>query len=400
MEELDPFAEKLTTVIDEIIAEHRAEVDSATTETYDELEYVKSGNLIASILLILSVAIGFGVITVILKNIDAIVERLQSYSKLDFKERLSEQGKNEVSSIAKSINSLTDALHNFMGSALSSNREISDGSTHLSEVVKGVSDSSFQQREIVKRLQDGIEKINYNLQSEKLRSETNLKNSENTSKLLSTLSMEMQKVSDEINVNSNTQNQLSTQLKELESETAHIKSVLTQIETIADQTNLLALNAAIEASQAGELGKGFAVVANEVKDLSDKTQEIVVEIEREIDIFQKKIYESSSKMKESSDEVQQSVETIHSIQLSSSKASDVMGTTVSEIEHSFHNLNQITEKNRDIMNLINKISTLSKNNSESMSDVSSFADKLKEMVQEQDSEMTKFQFTEKSFTKE
>ncbi|MBI3376540.1 MAG: hypothetical protein HY017_32900 [Betaproteobacteria bacterium] len=49
--------------------------------------------------------------------------------------------------------------------------------------------------------------------------------------------------------------------------------MLEQIEGIAGQTNLLALNAAIEAARAGDSGRGFAVVAEEVRVLSDRTNQ-------------------------------------------------------------------------------------------------------------------------------
>jgi Amt family ammonium transporter len=67
----------------------------------------------------------------------------------------------------------------------------------------------------------------------------------------------------------------------------NIANILGAIEDIADKTNLLALNAAIEASRAGDIGKGFAVVADEVKNLAEKTQEAIVDIEGKLKGLQK-----------------------------------------------------------------------------------------------------------------
>ena len=61
-------------------------------------------------------------------------------------------------------------------------------------------------------------------------------------------------------------NQLSEKVEE-------VKNFIGAIMAISSQTNLLALNASIEAARAGEAGRGFAVEAEEIRQVSEQTQE-------------------------------------------------------------------------------------------------------------------------------
>ncbi len=76
--------------------------------------------------------------------------------------------------------------------------------------------------------------------------------------------------------------QITSSITDISEQSKKIQNALSLIYDVTNETEMLAMNASIEAAKAGEFGKGFSVVANEIRELAEKSQESVSDIDEKI----------------------------------------------------------------------------------------------------------------------
>ncbi len=113
-----------------------------------------------------------------------------------------------------------------------------------------------------------------------------------------------------------------------------VLDVVIQITGIAEQTGILSLNASIEAARVGEAGRGFAVVAEEIRNLSQKTDELAKSIGEVMDYLMKS--------------VESMVDEMEMIR----ESFDSMVNDIKEIRGYFDNINQSVKDISSALNVI------------------------------------------------
>lgn len=143
--------------------------------------------------------------------------------------------------------------------------------------------------------------------------------------------------------------QMSDNIDNLISKIEETTNFNQSIRDISEQTNLLALNAAIEAARAGESGKGFAVVANEVKQLSDLTNEAVKQISENLSEVTKSTEDTKKQMKLNSNKMSESIE----MTMNTKNSFEKIKNTVNDLKNKTYSIEKLTNKMQNSTNTVN-----------------------------------------------
>jgi methyl-accepting chemotaxis protein len=288
--------------------------------------------------------------------------------------------------IANNINGMKKVAEK-TNDQLESTRQLSVSSSDIASTIETVAESSMEQKERTQSSADQAKLISQIMNStlNNIEQTVDLSQKSITSAQEGVASLEhaMEQMDQIVSV----MDASSTAVKELEEKSKQVLNVINVITDIAQQTNLLALNAAIEAAQAGEHGRGFEVVAEEVRKLSNESNNsagqimnVLTEILEKIDDVSrfttnasKLAHSTSSVVSDTGNNIKNSMEAIN-------KAYIQMGQSAKEVEQSSIRADNVAKDQATVLNISETIAANFENVAASSEELASMSEEVATMA--------------------
>ncbi|SBS25892.1 Methyl-accepting chemotaxis protein McpS [Marinomonas spartinae] len=194
----------------------------------------------------------------------------------------------EVGHLMASLAQMIAGLRDIVSQLGSSADQVASSSEELSVVTGQTASGVESQRQEVDQMASALEEMSLTINDVAKNAESASNSAKEVSELSEKGSVIVTSSKEAVSGLAQEIAQSAIQIEALSDESKNAVTVINVIQSIAEQTNLLALNAAIEAARAGEQGRGFSVVAEEVRNLSQRTQNATEEIAALIEGLQQK----------------------------------------------------------------------------------------------------------------
>jgi|GEM_PF-5756939 len=308
------------------------------------------------------------------QNISKNITDVSKFKDLTKESKTIYMKKDEVNTLAKSFNSLLSVFSTALNNVKESSKNNIDISNQVQNFAKEIQKGAM--KEIIDLSVNDLKltKKNVYLAKEKLDISANK---------IESFELHINEVEEK-------DSELVTQLSNLSNETNEIKNILNIIDDIADQTNLLALNAAIEAARAGKHGRGFAVVAENVRELAERTQKSLSEINVTVNSIVQSVKGVSNQIEENS----KSLKNIINLSLDIKDTIESSTNSILEAVHSTDKSTQefirVSDSATILLNQMHKIKTSASSNLKNVSEISELSQNLTQMARDLDNRVLEF----------
>ena len=370
----------------------------------------------AFVLIVLIVITSF-----LLKDITKILNVCNVLRTLDLRNRenLKEYcGKSETGKISASVLELAESLAGVLSDVRQSETSLSNNVeavkayisnteeltqkivVSMSEISQGASDQAediLVAAEEVSKISDLIEENNVSLANLKDGSAEMELTSQNAIEILNSLSQMSETTEAAISL-------INEKMDMTNKATEEIAVATDLITNIASQTNLLAINASIEAARAGDSGRGFAVVAEEIKMLSDQSEQSASKIRDIISSLISTVEEANEAVKNVSNIITRQNKDIEDTEKAFSRVMSCVKKSEQQVEEISNNNDVLGEAKDTITELISNLSAIAQENAamscesnlsmedlgREMTSIMSEIDKTSQVAEELNANMGKF----------
>lgn len=371
------------------------------TLRYEELaenteSILKSTMQNGAIGLAVAIIIGFLFSGIITKPLKLLAEDMKRIGSGDFTIRTQVKSKDEVGSVALSLNQMIQQLGSLIGTIQSITTEVSHAADTLAATSEETSASSEEVTRTVEEIARGAS--DQAAEAEKGASMTNrlsgkfveLNNNSNEMHEISGMVADANKkgvavvegLISETEENIESITRIEQAISNLDSKAQSIGVILNTISEIAEQTNLLALNAAIEAARAGEAGRGFAVVADEIRKLAEQSGKSTDEISKIILDIQSESNNTVQIMSEVKKQTNEQTDAVKDVSNTFENISSAISTITGKIDDINTYVEEMTKDGNEIVAVIENISAVSEETAAASQQVTASMEQTSSAVEE------------------
>lgn len=259
---------------------------------------------------------------------------LQSLSKGNFSDRISEVFDDEYDPLRVDFNETVDNLNNLISKVVLASKGIQGRSSEIQLASEDLSTRTASQAATLEQTPAALEQMAISVN-------TAAKNTKEVEDAVVTARSDVEHSGRVVEG-------AIAAMNEIEASSSRISQIIGVIDDIAFQTNLLALNAGVEAARAGEVGRGFAVVASEVRGLAQRSSEAAKEIKILIGTSSSHVQEGVQQVDDAGkalEAVVRQVANISELVSGISAVSANQATGINEVNIGVSQLDEVTQKN-------------------------------------------------------